>query len=415
MSTLVVIGGGAAGFFGAIAAARSNPALTVILLEATAHPLEKVRISGGGRCNVTHACFDSDLLVSNYPRGSKELRGPLSRFSPRETIDWFASEGVQLKTEPDGRMFPVTDRSETIIDTLQTAARRANVEIRLRSRVQSIESSSDSPSASPRYKVRFHDMEPLDADFILLATGSSPQGYKLATSLGHSITPLAPSLFTFKITDPRLSELSGISFADVQLSLSINGQPVSQQRGPLLITHWGLSGPAVLKLSAWAARELLDAHYKAELAVNFAPSVPPDQLARRFSEARALHGAQRIASHPIVDLSRRYWSRIVDRIGKEQCSLWSQLSKKQTSELTNEISAARFAINGKGVFKEEFVTCGGVSLGEVNFKTMQSRRTPGLYFAGELLDIDGITGGFNFQNAWTTGWIAGNAIALTAG
>lgn len=405
---LAVIGGGAAGFFGAITAARACPALHVILCEATNRPLEKVRISGGGRCNVTHACFDPAELVQHYPRGGIELRGPFTRFHPSHTIDWFSSEGVVLKIETDGRVFPASDRSETIITALVAAANRSGVDIRQQSRVGSIRRRSNLESG---FQIELAGGEQLEAAALLLATGSSPTGYQFAQSLGHTITPRVPSLFTFKISDQRLAGLSGVSFPDVKAELLVDKKPVAEHRGPMLITHWGLSGPVILRLSAWGARELHDAGYRAELLLCFAPQKSADDLRRSFELIRTGKGGKLINSIAPIELPKRYWQAVCEQCGIAHTQTWSQVTREQVERLYHETASATFQITGKGMFKEEFVTCGGVELREIDFRTMQSRVCPSLFFAGELLDIDGITGGFNFQNAWTTGWIAGQAIA----
>lgn len=351
MNRIIVVGGGAAGFFAAV-----NTDQKVILLEKTATLLSKVRISGGGRCNVTHRCFDPKELVQNYPRGQKALLGPFTRFQPRDTIDWFEERGVQLKVEKDGRMFPMTDSSETIIQSLTQAAK--DVEIRLRQRIKSIEKKDQV------FQIHLEGGI-LECDKLLLATGSSFQGYDFARLFGHTIIEPVPSLFTFNIPNCPLVELAGSSVQNAQVK--IKGFPI-EQTGPVLITHWGFSGPAVLKLSAWAARFLHEKKYSAEVEIDWAPlydsmdKKPPDISKRLFA---ALNG-----------------------------------KKKMT-----------FQMEGKTTYKEEFVTAGGVDLDEINFRTMESRLCPGLYFAGEILDIDGVTGGFNFQSAWTTGYLAAKAMS----
>ena len=399
---VIVLGGGAAGFFAAIACAETNPRSRVVILEKSRALLAKVRLSGGGRCNVTHACFEPSALIQNYPRGGRELRGPFTRFQPRDTVDWFARHGVRLKTEADGRLFPVTDRSETIVDCLIETARRAGVEIRTEAAIASIERSES------RFMINFKAAETLIGDRILLATGSNPQGYAWAAKLGHTLEPPVPSLFTFTLDDARLIDLAGISVEKIQVQLE--GTHL-EQTGPLLITHWGLSGPAILKLSAWGARALHDRHYHATLLINWLPDYDASELQRKLATLKAEHPRQLVAATSPLSLPLRLWKRLVAASGIGVDRRWADVSKPQLSALTNELSRGAYAIQGKGVFKEEFVTCGGVRLDEVNFKTMESRRCPGLYFAGEILDIDGLTGGFNFQSAWTTGWIAGRAMS----
>lgn len=392
-----VIGGGAAGYFAAIHCAEARPDAQVSVLEGTTRPLTKVRISGGGRCNVTHHCFDPELLVKNYPRGFRELRGPFSRFQPKDTVAWFARRGVELKSEVDGRMFPVTDDSETIISCLEKAAKGAGVEVRLGQIVKGIQ------HRDGKFFVQLRAGEEA-FDRLLLATGSGPQGVAAARSLGHQLVDPVPSLFTFNIDDPRLKELPGISFPEVELTLEPGGSgQVFKQRGPLLITHWGLSGPAVLKLSAFAARELFLSRYKARLRINFLPGEAPATVSAKVFATRQLPPS----------LPKRFAQALIQHVGIEAKASWANLSGELLQRLASELSQGEYQVDGKGVFKDEFVTAGGVALKEVDFRTMESKRCPGLYFAGEILDVDGITGGFNFQNAWTTGYLAGQAMAAS--
>lgn len=398
---VIVIGGGAAGFFGAIAAAENGHEVTI--LEAASSVLAKVRISGGGRCNVTHSCFEPRDLVNSYPRGGKALRGPFTRFQPSDTIAWFESRGVRTKTEADGRMFPTTDDSATIVNCLQTAAEDAGVEIRLRANVAGIQKSDSS------FNVTLQTGESIHADRILLATGGSRAGFELTSSLGHQIVPPVPSLFTFKVNDSRIKDLPGVAVEQVECQLVTSTKTFSQS-GPILVTHWGLSGPAVLKLSAWAARELFDANYNALLRINWLAGSSADQVREQLNSFKISQAKKTIDSACPWQLPKRLWKSLVDHSLGEQPVRWAELSKKGSQTLVKELTAGEFQVTGKGVFKEEFVTCGGVDLNEVDFRTMESRLCPGLYFAGEILNIDGITGGFNFQNAWTTSWIAGNAM-----
>lgn len=406
---MVVIGGGAAGFFGAIACAEAYPQTQVTLLEASSHLLAKVRISGGGRCNVTHACFDPGILIQAYPRGAKALRGPLDHFQPQDTVQWFATHGVQLKTEADGRMFPVSDNSETILECLTETAQRLGVKIRTGSPVQSATPVSANP-ADPRFEIRLKSGESFKSQRLLLATGSHPLGYRLAKALGHQLQPPVPSLFTFNIDDPRLQDLAGVSVPTAELRLLVEGQKRLEQTGPLLITHWGLSGPAVLKLSAWGARILHDQKYQAQLLINWLPQFNQEKLRQTLLAVKAQIPQKRIAATCPVPLPRRLWERLIYACGISSGKHWAELSNKLLHQMIQELVQGQYAIQGKGIFKEEFVTCGGVSLKQVNFKTMESRLCPGLYFAGEILDIDGVTGGFNFQSAWTTAWLAGQAM-----
>ncbi|KYC42572.1 flavoprotein [Scytonema hofmannii PCC 7110] len=402
---VVVIGGGAAGFFGAIAAAQANPKAQVTLLEASRHPLNKVLISGGGRCNVTHACFEPSGLVQNYPRGGKALLGAFTRFQAKDTVAWFANRGVPLKTEADGRMFPITDSSETIAHCLMKTAKAAGVELRIGLAVVSVNATGD------RFIVTLKSEEILECDRLLLATGSNPVGYRLASYLGHTVESPVPSLFTFNIRDENFRELAGVSVESVRLTLTVPDKPRIEQVGPLLITHWGLSGPAVLKLSAWGARTLHSNNYKATLHINWLPHFKAEEVRQKILAVKNEWGKRAMSLHRGVDLPHRLWQYIISRIGIAPESRWAELPSKTLNLLVQELTQGQFFIDGKGVFKEEFVTCGGVNLKEVNFKTMESRLVPGLYFAGEILDIDGITGGFNFQSAWTTGYLAGQAIS----
>lgn len=401
--TIAVMGGGAAGFFGAITCAEANPYARVVLLEKARQVLAKVRISGGGRCNVTHACFDPALLVQNYPRGNKALRGPFTRFQPQDTIAWFAARGVTLKTEADGRMFPVTDSSETIINCLMQAAREAHVEIRTECGVTHIARNEQ------RFILTLTNGEKLECDRLLITTGSSSKVYGWMEALGHTVQPTVPSLFTFNIPDSPLNELAGISVPDVHLK--ILGTSL-EQRGPLLITHWGFSGPAVLKLSAWGARVLHGTDYRAELRINWLPELSLQVLREKIYACKAQHAARLVFNECPIDLPRNLWKKLLSVNGIAADLRWSVIAKEQIEQLIKALHEGVYQIQGKSTYKEEFVTCGGITLDEVNFKTMESRVVPGIYFAGEVLDIDGVTGGFNFQNAWTTAWLAGHAMAV---
>jgi predicted Rossmann fold flavoprotein len=409
---VVVIGGGAAGFFGAIHAAQF-PHTNVTLIEAGRQPLAKVRVSGGGRCNVTHHCFEPSQLVQNYPRGGKALRGAFSRFQPLDVVRWFNAEGVKLKTEADGRMFPVSDDSETIVEALMFAAKKAGVVILTNVLVQKVEY-----LGTNKFDITFKNRENLLCDRLLLATGSSPSGYAIARSLGHELEPPVPSLFTFNIKDSKLHELAGVSVnpAIVKLISSVNSEKKKssrnqlEQSGALLITHWGLSGPAVLKLSAWAARELHECNYQAKLAVNWIPSLKVEAVKQILLSAKTDQPKKFISNYCSVDVSLRLWEYLLDKAEVEPEKRWADVSNKAIQQITNVLTASEYAIAGKGAFKDEFVTCGGVRLQDVNFQTMESKICSGLFFAGEILDIDGVTGGFNFQNAWTTAWIAAQGL-----
>ena len=395
--TIVIIGGGAAGFFGAITSAKTHPDAHVILLEKTRSLLTKVKVSGGGRCNVTHSCFEPKELIKNYPRGSKELLGSFHQFQPRDTIEWFESRGVSIKKEDDGRMFPVTDKSETIINCLQEEAKKTGVEIRLQQAIEKIERKETG------FEIHFSASPPLICDKILLATGSSGEGYRLAESLGHTIVPPVPSLFTFNIPDSPLHELSGISADPV--ALTIVGTNLKQQ-GPLLITHWGFSGPAALKTSAWGARTLHQMGYKATLSINWLPK--QDNLSAYLLLLKERNAHQNISLLNPPTLAKQLWKELLIKAKIDPHKKMKDLSNKQLTDLASFLQNDLYKIDGKTTYKQEFVICGGIALNEVNFKTMESKKCPGLYFAGEILDIDGVTGGFNFQNAWTTGWIAGS-------
>lgn len=406
---LVVLGGGAAGFFGAIRAAEANPQARVTLLEAGSSFLSKVKISGGGRCNVTRAVFDPRELVKGYPRGATELRGVFSRFQPRDTVAWFEARGVALKTEEDLRMFPVTDDSQTVIDCLLNAARAAGVRLRTHAFTERIAREGDG------FRLTLRGGETVRADAVLLATGSNPRGHALAASLGHTLEPPVPSLFNFMIDDPRLHDLSGITVEHVRATLKVADQKF-QQEGSVLVTHTGLSGLALLRLSAWGARELHASGYRGTLMVDWVPDTPEAALRERAVALRAEHPRGTLGAHALApELPRRLWERLLQHAGVDPETRWSEAPKKGLNLAVLELKQGAFPIAGKGLFKEEFVTCGGVRRKEVDFRTMESHVCPGLYFAGEVLDIDGVTGGFNFQNAWSTGWIAGSSMGARGG
>lgn len=405
MKHVVIIGGGAAGFFAAITCAESNPAARVTLLEKGAHFLSKVRVSGGGRCNVTNACFDPKQLSSNYPRGGRALIGAFSKFGPSDTVEWFQSRGVKLKTEPDGRMFPVTNSSQTIIDCFLHEAEKAGVILKTHSGVDAV-----SKRAEGGFDLKLSNGEPLQCDCMIVATGGcrvgAGFGEPLPALLGHTIEPPVPSLFTFHIDLPWLRELSGVSIDPVKVSMP--GTKFSQA-GPVLITHFGLSGPAILKLSAWGARELHRIGYKFVLRVNWLPALSSEAIIAELRSRSETQPSGLIVNAPIRPIPSRLWEKLVVASGIEKETRWAAFPKAQLFELARNLSASEYQVNGKSPNKAEFVTCGGVRLSEVNFKTMESRIVPGLYLVGELLDIDGITGGFNFQAAWTTGGIAGKS------
>ena len=400
---IAIIGGGAAGFFAAITCAEANPDCRVTIFERGKSVLEKVRVSGGGRCNVTHHCFDARTLVQHYPRGSRELLAPFLRFGPEQTVDWFERRGVRLKAEADGRMFPVTDDSQTIMDCLQRAARRAGVQVRLGARVAHI-----TPDAAG-WQLQVPGEPPESFAKLLVATGSSTAVWDRLRELGHHIVAPVPSLFTFNTKDTRLRDLSGLSVPLTQLRLP--GARL-QAQGPLLVTHWGLSGPAVLRLSAWGARELQALEYRFALEVNWLGAVSTPEAGAQLQALKTEQAKKTVLAHAPFMLPLRLWQRLCAAAGLvEEALRWADLDKVRLQQLAQQLTAATFQIAGKSTFKEEFVTAGGVQLKEVDFRTFESRLHPRLYLAGEVLDIDAITGGFNFQAAWTGGWLAGNAMA----
>jgi len=402
---IAVLGGGAAGFFAAITCAEKlGQAGRVTLFEATPHLLSKVRISGGGRCNVTHACFEPAELVKKYPRGGRELLGAFHRFQPRDTIAWFASRGVATKTEEDGRMFPTTDDSATIVDCLMSAAARAGVTIRTSTPVRSAVKEGET------FRLTLGNGSAEEFDRVIVATGGNKAsgGLAIAESFGHTIVPPVPSLFTFHITDPRLADLAGISVENV--TVTAPGTKLKTD-GPVLITHAGLSGPGILKLSAWGARDFAEKHYAFPITLNWVPPHTRDSLIKALGAVREQNARKQVATFSPVAMPQRLWERFVIAAGLPTTTPWAHVSNPALQTLATQLTAAEFKVDGKSMFKDEFVTCGGVKLSEVDFKTMASRPCAGLHFAGEVLDVDGVTGGFNFQNAWTTGYLAGTSCA----
>ena len=402
---VVVAGGGAAGFFAAITSAQTAPDVAVTLLEKGPQFLSKVRISGGGRCNVTHACFEPREFAAHYPRGEQALIAPFRSFQASDTVAWFESRGVKLKTERDGRMFPTTDSSQAVIDCLLGEAKEAGVKLTLNRGIESVTKRPDG-----QFELRLADGETLDCDRLLLATGGCrvPALGQLAVSLGHTLEPPVPSLFTFHLEAPWVRELAGVSVEAVEASVPGTGL---RARGPLLLTHWGLSGPVILRLSAWGARELHGFDYRFPLRLNWLPHLGTEALAAELQSRRASQPARFVVNTPIVPLTARLWEQLVRAAGIPDDTRWAALSRAGRHQLVQQMLRTELPVTGKSLNKDEFVTCGGVRLSEVNFKTMESRLCPGLHFAGELLDIDGLTGGFNFQAAWTTGWLAGQALA----
>ncbi|MGZ5538400.1 MAG: NAD(P)/FAD-dependent oxidoreductase [Chthoniobacterales bacterium] len=402
---IIIVGGGAAGFFAAIACARAKPANDVRILERGSNFLTKVRISGGGRCNVTHAALEPRTFSAHYPRGERALIGALHRFSAEDTVAWFARHGVRLKTEADGRMFPVTDSSATIIDCLLYEAKTAGVQLLPRTGAEEVRRLT-----SGEFELTLAGGDTLVCDRLLLATGGArdPRGAEVAHSLGHTIEPPVPSLFSLHVEEPWLRSLPGVSVNDVELRVP---DTKLRERGPLLVTHQGISGPVVLRLSAWGARILAARDYNFTLRINWLPQLKEHEISDELRRRRETQPNKQVSNSPIAPLPARLWEELVRQAHVTNETRWTTLSRPHALALVRLLHATEVVVNGKSLNKDEFVTCGGVRLPEVNFKTMESRLVPHLYFAGELLDIDGITGGFNFQAAWTTGWIAGHAMA----
>ena len=401
---IAIIGAGAAGCFAA-ANIPYQQGVEVAVFEKTGKILQKVKVSGGGRCNVTHECFDIPELLTCYPRGKQLLRKSLYLFGPQQTIEWFEQRGVKLKTEPDGRMFPVTDDSQTIIDCIWQEMMRNKVQVFYHKSVTKIEKS---PSGG--LGVHFSDTSIYSADAVLIATGGFPKAeqYNWITALGHTIQSPVPSLFTFNIPKHPITELMGLSVPNT--TVKIAGTKIAQQ-GPLLITHWGISGPAVLKTSAIAARELADRHYEFQISVNWLGDVTETDMRQILVDLRKEQGSQFIQNKNPFNLPRRLWEYQLKQCGIKENTRWGELPANSQNKLIEHLVRDVYTVKGKTTFKEEFVTCGGVTLSEINPQTMQSRIVPGLYFAGEIMDVDGITGGYNFQHAWSSGWIAAQAMS----
>lgn len=410
-ASVLVAGGGPAGFMAAIVAAEAGLE-DVWLLEATSEPLHKVRISGGGRCNVSHACWDVGALVSHYPRGGRALLGPLTRFGPKETLQWFGRHGLELVEEADGRLFPRSQSSLSVVACLRKAAQAAGVQVRQGLALQQAE-----PGPEGGFLLTLRDGKQLRADRLVLATGSHPSGHRLARSLGHTLVPPVPSLFTLAVADPALTALAGVSLDPVALSLHAPAEgplpPASfRQRGAVLITHWGLSGPATLRLSAFAARQLKAWGYRATLCVDWTGGLPRQEVESLLAEAKRQQARRQIGgARALPWLSRRLWAALVAAAGLREDCRWADLDRHGQRSLLSVLVASRYAVTGRGPFGEEFVTAGGVPLKEVQGASMESRLRSGLFLVGELLDVDGVTGGFNFQHCWTSGWQAGCALA----
>lgn len=396
---VIIAGGGAAGFFTAINIAEANPKIKIAILERGKEVLSKVRVSGGGRCNVTHACFIPNELVKFYPRGEKELKGPFNRFCSGDTIEWFEKHGVELKIEDDGRMFPVTDSSQTIIDCFLTAAKNLGIQVLTGESIQSLYKAED------YWKIETQNDTFLAARLVM-ATGSNPKMWDKMQELGHTIVSPVPSLFTFNIKDSRIKDLMGVS---ALASVKIKNTKL-EALGPLLITHWGMSGPGILRLSAWGARELFAKNYQFVLQVNWLNDMDIEECEERLKDLKQEQAKKTVAKQSPFDFPNRLWQSLVNASGIQPYTRWADLSKSQTQALAGQLVNGQYKVNGKSTFKEEFVTAGGIDLKEINFKTMQSKLHNSLYFAGEIMDIDAITGGFNFQNAWTGGFIAAEDI-----
>ena len=397
---IIIVGGGAAGFFTAINIVEKNPKLKVAILERGTEVLNKVRISGGGRCNVTHACFEPNELVKFYPRGEKELRGPFHQFCSGDTIEWFEKHGVELKIEADGRIFPVSNSSQTIIDCFLKATQKLGITVLTGQSVQSI-FKKDS-----LWKVETQTENYL-AEKLILATGSNPKVWEMLQNFGHAIVSPVPSLFTFNIKDSRIKELPGVA---AHVTVKVKDTKLSST-GPLLITHWGMSGPAILKLSAWGARILHDKNYQFTIFVNWLNDAEKADVENMLKELKQEHAKKSVSKKSAFELTNRLWESLVLASGIESETKWADLSKIQLQNLANQLTNGTFQVNGKSTFKEEFVTAGGIDLKEINFKTMESKLHESLYFAGEIVNIDAITGGFNFQNAWTSGYIVATALS----
>ncbi len=398
---VIIIGGGAAGIFAAINIGATNPDLKVVVLEKTSKLLSKVKISGGGRCNVTHACFEPKELVKYYPRGEKELRGPFHQFQPGDTIAWFAERGVELKIEDDGRMFPVTDSSQTIIDCFLKEIDKYNIDIRYQTAVESITPSDNG------FKLQLQNGE-ITGENLIIATGGfhKVQGYDFMKNLKHTIIPPNPSLFTFNLPKNDLLSLQGLVS---QVEIKILGSKFSES-GPLLVTHWGVSGPAILKLSSWAARFLNEKNYEFDFMINWLPNHDEASLKELFNAYKQNTGSKKVYNQIQLDIPKKLKFFLLEKAGISADLKWADVNKKQLNKLIQLLTADIYPSKGKTTFKQEFVSCGGIKLSEVNFKNMESKLFPKLYFAGEILNIDALTGGFNFQNAWTTSWIAAQNI-----
>jgi predicted Rossmann fold flavoprotein len=399
---IAIIGAGAAGCFAA-ANIPYKEGVEVAVFEKTGKVMQKVKVSGGGRCNVTHACFDIPELLTRYPRGSRLLKKSLYRFGPGQTIDWFEQRGVKLKTEADGRMFPVTDDSQTIIDCIWQEMMRQKVRVYYHKAVTAITASATG------WQLQFADGAGYIADAVIIALGGFPKAeqYKWIEALGHTIQPPAPSLFTFNMPGNPVTALMGVSVPDAVVKIA--GTKITQ-RGPLLITHWGMSGPAILKTSAFAARELAACAYHFKVVINWLGEATDEDIKHAFAQLRKEQGASPVHGKNPFNLPRRLWEFHLEQCGVNEQTRWGELPATAQNKLAERLIRDIYEVKGKTTFKEEFVTCGGVNTSEIDPQTMESRIAKGIFFAGEIMDADGITGGYNFQHAWSSGWIAANSV-----
>ena len=400
---VAVIGGGAAGFFAAISVKENHPSHQVILFEKTSKVLSKVRISGGGRCNVTHDCSDIPTLCDAYPRGGKKLKSIFYQFNINDTVDWFKTRGIPLKTETDGRMFPVTDNSQSIIDCLESEIKHLNVTLKFGQTIKNIEQDEK------EWKLNFKDQPSQNFDFVIVATGGSPKinGFNWLKNLGHKVISPVPSLFTFNMPQETIKKLMGLVVENARVKIN-NTKIITQ--GPLLITHWGMSGPAILKASAFGARELSKCDYKFEIQVNWVNETNTEILFNKLQDFSQLYPQKSIGWQKAFLLPNRLWNFLLTKIEISSEKKWNEVGKKKFRQLVNILTQDTFKVSGKTTFKEEFVTCGGIDLNEIDLKTMQSKIAKNIYFAGEVIDVDAITGGYNFQAAWSSGFVAGKLL-----
>jgi len=401
---LIVIGGGAAGFFCAVNAARMDRSLKVTIIEKSNKLLSKVKVSGGGRCNVTHACFDIAEMSKRYPRGQHFVKKAFHQFFTTDTISWFEERGVKLKTEDDGRMFPITDSSQTIIECLLKEANKFGVEILMNKEVKSLS------MINGEWTIKLSDSRRLTSDYVCIASGGYPKSsmFDWLKELGHTIEEPVPSLFTFNLPKHPITKLMGVSVEKAKFKIQ---NSKLEEEGPLLITHWGLSGPVVLRLSAWGARELKIKNYELRININWLPDYNEETLRKKMQELRNTNASQKIINKNAFGLPSRLWEFFAEQSGIKNEWRWADLPSAEQNKFIKNLCSYECEVKGKTTFKEEFVTAGGIKLNEVDANTMMSKKVPNLFFAGEVLDVDGITGGFNFQHAWTSGFVAAKAIA----